>query len=323
MKLLYPTSIKLKLEEKLKGLDVTPIAYDPAKPFPDEHVDADFLVTWANTKDNLRDAVARMNNLRWIQSLAAGPNDVLSAGFDQSRITVTSGSGLHNLPVAEHALGLLLTACRRFHEMRDCQVQRKWAKHLCGDPTIPANMFSTLRNAEILIWGYGNIAKTLTPYLKALGANVRGIAREQGTRDGVDVFTVDQLPTLLPTIDALVMILPGSETTRHALNAERLSYMREHSWVVNVGRGTSVDEEALYEALTKGQIGGAALDVFETEPLPESSKLWSAPNLVVSPHAAGNRPLGSEDLIRENLELLIGGKALKNVMPGTGPQNKL
>lgn len=314
MKLLYPTSIKLNLEEQLKGQPVTVVPYDPSKTIPDEHADADAMVTWMNTPENLKDAVSRLTKLRWIQSLAAGPNDVLSAGFDKSKVTVTSGSGLHNLPVAEHALGLLLAAARRFHEMRDYQVEKKWAGHLRGDPTIPSYMFSTLRNANILIWGYGNIAKALTPYLTGLGAKVRGIARNEGVRDGVEVFTEDKLPTLLPETDALVMILPGSESTKHALNAEKLKYLREHAWVINVGRGTSLDEEAIVNSLTKGEIGGAALDVFEQEPLPASSPLWTAPNLILSPHAAGNRPLGSEILIEENLKHLLAGEPLKNVM---------
>lgn len=314
MKLLYPTSIKLNLEEQLKGQSITVVPYDPAALIPDEHLDAEVLVTWLNTAANLQDAAKRMPSLRWIQSLAAGPNDVLSAGFDRARVTVTSGSGLHNIPVAEHALALLLAAARRFHEMRDFQVQKKWAGHLRGDPTLPANMFSTLRNANVLIWGYGNIAKTLAPHLQALGATVRGVARHAGVRDGVEVFAEDQLPELLRKTDALVMILPGSDSTRHALNAERLSHLREHAWVINVGRGTSLDEAALVAALEKRQIGGAALDVFEEEPLPASSALWEAPNLILSPHAAGNRPLGSEVLIEENLKLLLAGKPLTNTM---------
>ncbi|KAJ4153036.1 hypothetical protein LMH87_009547 [Akanthomyces muscarius] len=315
MKLLYPTSIKLNLETELKDQQLTLVAYDPSVLIPDEHLDATILVAWTNTAANLQHAAQHMPNLRWIQSLAAGPNDVLGAGFDRARVTVTSGSGLHNRPVAEHALGLLLNAARRFYEMRDYQAQKKWAGHLRGDPTHPAYMFSTLRGANVLVWGYGNIAKTLAPHLQALGATVRGVARHPGTRDGVEVFAEDKLPELLRATDALVMILPGSDATRHALNAERLSHLREHAWVVNVGRGTSVDEAALVEALEKHQIGGAALDVFEEEPLPASSKLWEAPNLILSPHAAGNRPLGSEALIAENLKLFQEGKTMTNTMP--------
>ncbi|KAM3450723.1 hypothetical protein MY3296_005877 [Beauveria thailandica] len=316
MKLLYPTSIKMDLAAALHDQpSVQLVAYDPAALIPDAQLDAVVLVAWANTAANLQHAAAHMPALRWVQSLAAGPNDVLAAGFDRARVTVTSGSGLHNRPVAEHALGLLLNAARRFYEMRDYQVRKEWAGHLRGDPTLPGYMFSSLRNANVVIWGYGNIAKTLAPHLQALGAAVRGVARNAGVRDGVEVFAEDKLPELLRAADALVMILPGSDATRHALNAERLAYLREHAWVVNVGRGTSVDEAALVDALEKRQIGGAALDVFEEEPLPSSSKLWDAPNLILSPHAAGNRPLGSEVLIAENLKLFLQGKTLTNTMP--------
>ncbi|KAM3560398.1 hypothetical protein ARSEF4850_003684 [Beauveria asiatica] len=316
MKLLYPTSIKMDLAAALHDQpSVQLVAYDPAALIPDAHLDAVVLVAWANTAANLQHAAAHMPALRWVQSLAAGPNDVLAAGFDRARVTVTSGSGLHNRPVAEHALGLLLNAARRFYEMRDYQVRKEWAGHLRGDPTLPGYMFSSLRNANVVIWGYGNIAKTLAPHLQALGATVRGVARNAGVRDGVEVFAEDKLPELLRAADALVMILPGSDATRHALNAERLAYLREHAWVVNVGRGTSVDEAALVDALEKRQIGGAALDVFEEEPLPSSSKLWDAPNLILSPHAAGNRPLGSEVLVAENLKLFQQGKTLTNTMP--------
>jgi phosphoglycerate dehydrogenase-like enzyme len=166
----------------------------------------------------------------------------------------------------------------------------------------------------VLIWGYGSIAKTLTPYLAALGANVRGIARSQGVRNGVEVYAEDKLPELLPETDALVMILPGSDSTNNALNAERLKLLPKHAWVVNVGRGVSVDEDALADALEKGEIAGAALDVFKEEPLPESSRLWKTPNLIISPHAAGGRPQGCEGLIADNLRRFLAGQQLKNVI---------
>ncbi|KAL2753064.1 hypothetical protein ACRALDRAFT_2044725 [Sodiomyces alcalophilus JCM 7366] len=313
MKLLYPTSLKLDVSN-LEGFSVSLHPYDVKVPIPDDLIDAEILVTWTNSATNLQDAAARMKNLRWIQSLAAGPNDVLSAGFDtDNRVALTTGSGLHDHTVAEHALGLLLNAARRFYEMRDYQLQGKWPGHLGGpQPDRPADRFTTLRDARVLIWGFGNIAKCLTPHLRALGATVRGVARSPGIRDGVEVVSEDKLPELLPQTDALVMILPGSESTRHALNAERLALLPKHAWVVNVGRGTSVDEDALVEVLEKGEIGGAALDVFQTEPLPEDSKLWKAPNLIVSPHAAGGRPQDADSLIAYNLRRFLAGQPLKN-----------
>lgn len=315
MKLLYPTSLKLDVQS-LEGFSVALHPYDvKAASIPDEHLDADVLVTWTNSAANLKDAAARMKQLRWIQSLAAGPNDVLSAGFDTSRVTVTTGSGLHDRTVAEHALGLLLGAARRFYEMRDYQLRGEWPGHLGGpQPDRPKDAFRTLRDARVLVWGFGNIAKALVPSLLALGSHVKGVARSRGVRDGIEIYAEDDLPSLLPETDALVMILPGSDSTRHALNADRLKLLPKHAWVCNVGRGTSIDEDALADALEQGRIGGAALDVFETEPLPAPSRLWRAPNCIVSPHAAGGRPQDAEALIAYNLRRFNAGQPLKNVI---------
>ncbi|KAK0654170.1 hypothetical protein QBC41DRAFT_386585 [Cercophora samala] len=316
MKLLYPTSLVLD-PAKITGFPTLTLhPYDVKSPtLPTEHHDAEVLVTWANSKDNLTYAVENLKDLKWIQSLAAGPNDVLSAGFDASKVKITTGSGLHDNTVAEHALGLLLNAARRFYEMRDYQLQGKWPGHLGGpQPDREKGTFRTLRDARVTIWGFGNIAKSLTPHLLALGATVKGLARSKGVRDGIEVFGEDSLEEILKETDALVMILPGDASTKHALNKERLGYLPNHAWVVNVGRGTSIDEDALFEALEGEQIGGAALDVFETEPLPEGNKLYGAKNLILSPHAAGGRPQGAEELIVENLRKFLGGQELKNII---------
>ncbi|KAL2152837.1 hypothetical protein VTH82DRAFT_3992 [Thermothelomyces myriococcoides] len=314
MKLLYPTTLRLN-PALLSGFPtITLHAYDAKAPtIPDDLLDAEVLVTWANSAANLSFAAQNLKQLRWIQSLAAGPNDVLAAGFDRSQVQVTTGSGLHDRTVAEHALGLLLNAARRFYEMRDWQLQGKWPGHLGGpQPDREPGTFRTLRDARVLIWGYGNIARTLAPLLTALGAVVRGVARSPGVRGGVEVFGEDSLPRLLPETDALVMILPGDASTRHALNRDRLSLLPNHAWVVNVGRGSSVDEDALYDALQNDQIGGAALDVFEQEPLPEGNKLYGAKNLILSPHAAGGRPQGAEELIVDNLRRFLAQQELRN-----------
>lgn len=133
-------------------------------------------------------------------------------------------------------------------------------------------------------------------------------------RDGVEVYSEDKLPELLPQTDALVMILPGSESTANALNAERIKLLPNHAWIVNVGRGTSIDDDALISAIEKDELGGAALDVFKTEPLPSDSKYWKTKNVIVSPHAAGGRPQGAEGLIAENLRRFLAGQKLKNVI---------
>ncbi|KAF2092875.1 hypothetical protein NA57DRAFT_61981 [Rhizodiscina lignyota] len=316
MKLLYPTSLVID-EKSLEGFGVSLHSYNPKETIPENLIDAEFLVTWANSAQCLKDAAQRMRNVKWIQSLAAGPNDVLAAGFPSS-VVVTTGSGLHDHTVAEHAVGLLLNACRRFFEMRDYQVQSKWPGHLGGpQPDRPKGKFTSLRGANVLIWGFGNIAKTLTPHLVSLGANVRGLARSAGVRNGVEVYGEDEIPELFSQTDALVMILPGSSATRHVINEKTLKLLPNHAWIINVGRGTSIDEDALVKALEDGVIGGAALDVFEKEPLPESSPLYKAPNCIISPHAAGGRPQECEALIAHNLRRFLAGQELKNVISTT------
>lgn len=315
MKLLYPTSLALDVKA-IEGFPLTLHPYDVKAPIPEDLIDAEVLVTWTNSAANLSDACKRMKNLKYIQSLAAGPNDVLNAGFDPKKIKICTGSGLHDKTVAEHALGLLLNAARRFYEMRDYQLQGKWPGHLGGaQPDRPKGKFTTLRDAKVTIWGYGNIAKTLAPVLLALGAKVRGIARTPGVREpGVQIYSDDNLEEILADTDALVMILPGDESTKHVINAKTLAMLPKHAVIVNVGRGTSIDEDALVEALEKGNLGGAQLDVFQTEPLPDNDRLFKVPNLVVSPHAAGGRPQGSEELIVSNLRRFLAGQELRNAL---------
>ena len=199
--------------------------------------------------------------------------------------------------------------------MKEFQLQGKWPGHLGGpQPDRPKGKFTSLRGAKVTIWGFGNIAKTLAPWLTGMGANVRGVARSSGVRNGVEVYSEDKLTDILPETDALVMVLPGSESTKHALSTERLKLLPKHAWVVNVGRGTTIHDDALVDALKKGRLGGAALDVFDKEPLPDHHPLWKAPNVIISPHAAGGRPQGSEMLIASNLRRFLAEQELENVM---------
>jgi phosphoglycerate dehydrogenase-like enzyme len=166
----------------------------------------------------------------------------------------------------------------------------------------------------VLIWGFGGIAGTLAPLLRALGAEVTGVARSAGERHGFPVRTAGDLPGLLPGTDVLINILPATAATEKALGADVLAQLPPHAWVINVGRGATLDEDALLAALRAGRLGGAALDVFETEPLPPSSGLWAEPNVIISPHAAGGRPLGAAGLIRENLDAVLAGRPARNVV---------
>jgi phosphoglycerate dehydrogenase-like enzyme len=243
---------------------------------------------------------------------------VLAAGFGAG-VVITSGAGLHDLTVAEHTLGLVLAAARQLPELTRAQIEHRWVAEAGGlRPVHDPDHFRTLRGAHVVIWGFGGIAATLAPYLTMLGARVTGVARSAGTRHGYPVVTDDEFPALLPTADVLINILPAVSSTMHVVNARVLALLPAKAWFVNVGRGATVDEPALIAALRSGALAGAALDVFETEPLPASSGFWDLPNVVITPHSAGGRPLGAAELIRENLDAFLAGRPLRNVVsPGT------
>ena len=164
------------------------------------------------------------------------------------------------------------------------------------------------------IWGFGSIALRLAPLLTALGAQVTGVASRAGERSGYPVVGADGLDALLTETDLLVSLLPAVPATRHILDARLLSLLPASARFVNVGRGATVDEAALVDALRSGQLAGAALDVMETEPLPADSLLWDAPRLILTPHVAGGRPRGAAAFLAEQLTAWRADSGPRNVV---------
>ncbi|MGX1695841.1 NAD(P)-dependent oxidoreductase [Microbacterium keratanolyticum] len=313
MKLLVPNLIAF--ETTLEGVEV--VHFDPTTGIPAEHRDAEALVVWGAGASLLQDAVANLPRLKWVQLLSAGSDAALAAGF-RDDIVITSGRSLHDAPVAEHALALTLAAARRLHTLGRAQIGHRWAEEIGGiQPEPSPGVFSTLRGARVVIWGYGSIGSTLAPHLAALGAQVTGVGTTARVEGDVSVVTSQELPALFPETDVVIMILPASAATDGAMSAELLAALPRHAWVINVGRGTTIDEGALIDALRDKRIGGAALDVTTVEPLPVDSALWDLPNLILTPHAAGGRPLGAADLIAYNLSAHLHGEALRNVVHPT------
>ncbi|MGY1744204.1 NAD(P)-dependent oxidoreductase [Blastococcus sp. SYSU D00695] len=311
MKLLLPDSLPLAPE---LPAGVTAVTYPVAAPVPAGHRDAEALVVWGNRPADLAAVAGEMPRLRWVQSLAAGPDAVLAAGFPAG-VAVTSGAGLHDAPVTEHAVALVLSLVRRLPAAARAQAAHRWARELGGlQPLHPEGPVTTLLGARVLVWGFGSIGATLAPVLRALGASVRGVARSAGERAGFPVVAEDELEAELACTDVLVMVLPATGATRHALDARRLAALPASAYVVNVGRGSTVDEAALVDALAAGRLAGAALDVTETEPLPPGSPLWDAPGLLLTPHAAGGRPVGADALVAENVAALLAGRPLRNLV---------
>ncbi|GAA5198126.1 phosphoglycerate dehydrogenase [Rugosimonospora acidiphila] len=312
MKVLLPTSVELA-PEAVDGVAYVP--YDPQVPIPTHHHDAEALVVWGNPDALLRDAARRLTRVRWVQTLAAGYEALRGAGFADT-VTLTSGQSLHDDTVAEHALALCLAAVRSLPDAMRAQRLHRWATEIGGRQSERLDEpLRTLHGARVTVWGFGGIATRLATLLDALGARVTGVARHAGTRAGYRVHAVADLPALLPDTDILVTILPGTPGNRGALDGPLLGLLPPRAWLVNVGRGETVDEDALVAALRREAIAGAALDVFATEPLPAASPLWDLPNVIITPHAAGGRPRGADALITQNLRALRSGASLRNVVP--------
>lgn len=308
MKILVPSLVPFSTEI------AEVVSYDPSAPIPNEHTDAQGIVIWGVSDDLLADAASRLRALEWVQLLSAGSDAALAAGFGDG-VAITSGRSLHDAPVAEHALALILAAARRLHTFVRAQIGHRWASELGGiQPEPSPGLFSTLRGANVVIWGYGSIGSTLALHLRSLGAYVTGVATRARTEGEVSVITTAELPALLPATDVLVMILPSKPETERALDANLIDALPPHAWLVNCGRGTTVDEPALIDALRGHRIGGAALDVTSEEPLPPASELWDLPNAIITPHAAGGRPLGAGELINHNLQAHLQGSPLRNLI---------
>ncbi len=269
---------------------------------------ADVLFAWSGGRDLLRPAWVSAGSLRWIQAASAGVDGLLFPELVASDVVLTNARGVFDRPIAEHVVGLLLLFAKDLRGVLERQRRREWR---------PRDT-ETLEGKRLLVVGVGSIGRAIARTAKTFGMVVRGVGRT--TRpDAVfgTVMGVDELHDALGWADVVVDALPATPATHHLFDAEAFAAMNPWARFVNVGRGSTVDEAALVEALRSGRIAAAALDVFETEPLPETSPLWELPNVVITPHVAGDVAGWREAVVEvfvENLERYLTGEPLRNVV---------
>ena len=256
--------------------------------------------------------------LRWVHSAAAGVGSLLFPEMSESDVVLTNSAGIHAVPMAEHVLGGLLYLLRQFDVAVHQQRERRWNR----DPFIgEATQIRELGECRALIVGAGGIGTEIARRLSALGTRCTGIRRhpQRGAPHGFDaVHGIDAFDTLLPTSDILVIAAPATAETRGLVTAERLDHLPHGAIVVNVARGSLLDERALAERLRGGRLSGAVLDVFEHEPLPADSDLWHAPRLLLTPHVSATSPGGYWQrelaLFTDNWARFASGRPLRNVV---------
>ena len=261
----------------------------------------------------LAPTLAARRQLRWIQATSAGVGRLAEQiGLTESPVVVTTASGIHARPLAEFALlGMLMFGKGVLRLSRD-QREHRWERY-AGEE---------VAGKTVCVVGLGKIGREVARLARALDARTVGTVRDVRGRVPEDLSVERLLPTeqvddLLPGTDVLVLSCPHTPLTHHLLDARRLALLKPGAILVNIARGDVVDEPALIEALRSGHLRGAALDVFEQEPLPNDNPLWDLPNVFVSPHSAST--VGAENgritaLFVENLRRYLAGDPLLNVL---------
>jgi phosphoglycerate dehydrogenase-like enzyme len=252
--------------------------------------------------------------LKWIHSPAAAVHQLMYPELINSNVILTNSSGVHGPVVAEHAIAVVLALAKRLPQAMQYQAKKIWSQELLwNEHPRPRE----IAGATALVVGMGGIGLEFAAKAKALGMKVIGIRESPGKGAGLAdaVYGPGQIDELLPQADFVLLCTPVTPTTTGIINQERLNKMKFGSYLINVARGPLVDEAALVEALQQKRIAGAALDVFEEEPLPATSPFWSLDNVLITPHtAAVTEKLWERhyELIVENLKRFLEGKRLLN-----------
>ena len=245
-------------------------------------------------------------SVRWIQVGGSGFDHLVP--WDAARITVTNGAGVLAPYLAETVTGAMLALGCGFPGYLEQQRARRWA---------PVS-FTPLRGRTLLVVGFGNVGACVARNAKALGMRVVAVRGRPAPDPAADeMHGPDALETLLPEADFVSLHVRLNAATHGLLSRAAIAAMKPGAVLVNTSRGAVVDESALIEALRSGHLGGAYLDVFETEPLPTGSPLWSLPNVLVTPHASDNVvgwPRRFAELFADNLGRWCAGEPLLNVV---------
>lgn len=308
-----PAWIRERLQQDFPGHQVIQLQnYDHV---PEEIADTDVFIGWSLRPQQFVAA----GKLRWIHSPAAAVHQLMFPELVRSNVVVTNSTGIHGPVVAEHAIAVLLASAKRLPQAMQYQAKKFWSQdQLWHERPRPREV----ADATVVVIGMGSIGREFTTRARALGMKVLAVRENPGKGpDGADeVFNPGELDQVLPRADYVLLCTPVTPATAAIINAARLKLMKSDAYLINVGRGPLVNEAALLQALKDRQIAGAALDVFNEEPLPPDSPFWSLDNILITPHtAAVTERLWERHyrLIAENMRRFLAGKPLLNEVDKT------
>ena len=274
----------------------------------DELPDTDILVGFSLRPEQF----VRAKKLKWIHATAAGVGQLMYPELRESSVILTNARGIHSVPMSEHILGVLIALARHFPDAFRFQKAAHWAQQEIWDARP-----SELKGQVLLIVGFGSIGRELARLVKPIGMRVWGVTRAGfgDTELAERILPAADLHAALPQADFVVLAAPETPETQQMIGKKELVSMKRTAYLLNVARGTLVDESALAAALRAHTIAGAALDVTEEEPLPPESPLWKLDNVLITPHVSAVSThlwQRQEELLVENLERWFDGRELLN-----------
>lgn len=257
--------------------------------------------------------VTGLREIKWCASSYAGIAPYLEPGVLPEGCLLTNGAGSYGVTISEHVVMVSLMLLKQWPRYSEIIANREW-RH---DVDI-----RSIYGSRVTIAGTGDIGRCTAKRMKGMGASeVVGLNRSGRCEETAfdRILTSDQMDTVLPESDILVMCMPETKETRGMLSRERIAMLPAHAIVVNVGRGSAIDQDALMEALNEKRIAGAALDVVVPEPLPEDHPLWTTPNTIITPHISGNMSLEhtkdeSVELFCANIRRYAAGEPLAHAV---------
>jgi phosphoglycerate dehydrogenase-like enzyme len=265
----------------------------------------DVMINSNPPRENLRSRAAK---LKWIQTTGAGVDGLMPMEWLPDDVTLTNNSGAHGDKAEDSCTMGLLMLNARMPEVLTNQRERRWAP-----------IFSTpIEGKTAVVIGFGDLGQAAGRAAKKLGVNVIAVTRSgKPVRPADVVYPVTRIDRALPKADFVIVTTPLTAQTRGLMSRERLALLEPHAGFMNIGRSPIVDYAALTQMLAKGELSGAVLDVFDQEPLPADSPLWTTPNLVVMPHISCDDPRYIDQLFDTwfaNLERYLAGRKLKNIV---------
>lgn len=281
--------------------------YDEALPaLPDVNI------LFAPSDARSPEIVKNAPNLKWFASYFAGVDPLLKSGVIGKNVILTNGSGAYGVTIAEHMIMVTLMLLRRYPEYREFVETKQFRSDL---------MIGSLYGATVVIVGTGDIGSKFAQRLRAFcPAKIIGVNRSGRRVDFFDeVYSIGDIDSVLPQADVLALTLPATPETDNLITRDRLAMMQETAFLVNVGRGNCLDQDALIDVLNSGKLAGAALDVFKTEPVPENAPAWNTKNLLFTPHCSGKMTMAYTrdtlvDTFCENLSRFHSGQPMLHVV---------